>query len=164
MRPKGTAEELERRRQRAITLILEHGYSVVEAAEAVSATRVTVHRWLAAYNAEGREGIAPAPAPGRPPILGEKEMAKLERILLKGSIAAGFSNDLWTCQRVGLVIKEKFGIEFHRGHVWRFLQRLGWTPQKPERRAIERDDEGIERFVKIEWKKIVKNARRRAPP
>jgi transposase len=164
MRPKGTAEELERRRQRAVVLILEHDYSVSESAVAVGVTRTTVHRWLAAFKAEGSEGIAPTSTPGRPSTLDEKDIKKLEKILLKGPSAAGFSNDLWTCERVGVVIRDSFGIEFHRSHVWRLLQKLGWTPQKPERRAMERDEDGIAKFVKVEWKKIVKNARNRRPP
>lgn len=164
MRPKGTAEELERRRQRAVVLILEHDYSVSEAADAVGVTRTTAHRWLAAYKTEGRKGIAPAPTPGRPSTLDEKDIKKLERILLKGPSAAGFSNDLWTCERVGAVINDTFGVNFHRSHVWRLLQKLGWTPQKPERRAVERDEDGIAKFVKVEWKRTVKNARNRMPP
>jgi len=164
MRPKGTAEELERRRQRGVALVLEHGYSHSEAAKAVGVLRRTVQRWLAAYRSEGNEGIAPSPTPGRPTVLNEKELGKLEKILLKGPIAAGFENDLWTCQRVGFVIEGNFNVEFHRGHVWRLLQKMGWTPQKPERRAIERDENGIKKFIKFEWKKIVKTARKRTPP
>ena len=164
MRPKGSTEELERRRQRAVVLVLEHGYSAVEAAEAVGVQRRAVHRWLAAYKAEGSKGIAAQPATGRPPSLGDKEIARLEKILLKGPIKAGFENDLWTCHRVQAVIEKAFGIVFHRSHVWRLLKQMDWTPQKPEKRAIERDEDDIERFIKIEWKKIVKKPRKAVPP
>lgn len=164
MRPVGTAEELERRRQRAVTLVLEHDYSRAEAADAVGVARRTVQRWIAAYRADGNEGIAPIVHPGRPSTLGEKDLRKLEKILLKGPVAFGFPNELWTCERIGMVIAHTFGVSFHRSHVWRILQGMGWTPQKPERRAVERDEDGIEKFIKIEWKKLVKKARKRAPP
>jgi transposase len=144
--------------------VLEFGYTVTAAAEAVDANRVSVQRWLAAYKARGREGISPSPTPGRPCFLSEKDLSKLEKILLKGPIAAGFPNELWTCARVSEVIRATFGIEFHRSHIWRLLQQLGWSPQKPERRAIERDEKGIQKFVKVEWKRIVKKHGKRMPP
>lgn len=164
MRPKGSAKELERRRQRAMALIFTHDYTQVAAAEAVGVTVRTLQRWVAAYRSHGNDGIAPSETPGRPRSLDEKDLAKLEKILLKGANAYGFDNDLWTAERVGIVIEDKFGYSFHRSHVWRILQLMRWSPQKPERRAVERDEEEIEKFVKVEWKKIVKNASRRRPP
>lgn len=164
MRPKGSAQELERRRQRAMALVFTYDYTQAAAAEAVGVTVRTLQKWVAAYRSHGKDGIAPSETPGRPPALDEKDLSKLERFLLKGARAYGFDNDLWTSERVGTVIEEKFGYSFHRGHVWRILQSMGWSPQKPERRAFERDEDEIEKFVKVEWKKIVKNAPKRRPP
>ncbi len=164
MRPRGSAEELERRRQRAVALVLAHEYTTAEAAEAVGVTIRSVQKWVASYQAEGHLGLAPSEASGRPPTLTKKNLEKLEKILLKGPIEFGFENDLWTCERVGEVIAGTFGVQFHRSHIWRILQEMGWTPQKPERRAVERDEMGIRKFIKIEWKRIVKNAKKRSPP
>lgn len=164
MRSSGTPEELERRRARAIVLVMEHDYTTAEASEAVGATIRTIQRWLANYREAGEAGIAAVPASGRPPALGPKQLAKLEKILLKGPLAAGFPNELWTCRRVVRVIEKRFGVTFHTSHMGRILQDMGWTPQKPERRAIERDEDGIERFIKFEWKKIVKKPRKPRPP
>lgn len=164
MRPKGTAKELERRRQRAIALVFTHDYTQTAAAKAVGVTVRTLQKWVAAYRAQGSNGIVSSETPGRPPLLDDKDLVKLEKILLKGPIAYGFENDLWTTERVGIVIEEKFGCSFHRSHVWRILRLMKWSPQKPERRAVERDEEDIEKFIKIAWKKIVKNAPRRRPP
>jgi transposase len=164
VRPKGSADELERRRQRAIVLVLEHGYSSAEAAIAVGAGQRSINRWLSAYRDAGNQGIAPIENSGRPALLNNRQLSKLEKFLLKGPLAAGFGNDLWTCERVAALIDNKFGINFHRSHVWRILRELGWTPQKPERRAIERDEKGIERFIKYEWKKAVKKHGKRKPP
>jgi transposase len=164
MRSKGSPSELEKRRQRAIVLVLEHDYTSAEAAEAVGVEPRSVQRWLAAYREKGRKGIVATPAPGRPSLLDDRDIAKLESILLKGPVSAGYDNDLWTCRRIGEVIEKTFQVSFHRSHIWRLLQQIGWSPQKPERRAIERDESGIRRFIKTEWKKIVKNVRKQRPP
>ncbi len=164
MRPQGSAKELERRRQRAIALIFTHEYSQVAAAKAVGVTVRTVQRWVASYRESGNAGIAASETPGRPRYLNEKDIAKLEKILLKGPLAFGFENELWTTERVADVIESTFGHRFHRGHVWRILQSMNWSPQKPERRAVERDEEQIEKFIKTEWKKIVKKVPKKRPP
>jgi len=65
---------------------------------------------------------------------------KLERALLRGAEAAAFPTDLWTCPRVAQLIENDFGITFHVDHVCRLLHGLGWGRQKPERRAVERDE------------------------
>ena len=82
--------------------------------------------------------------PGRPPKLDTKARERLERILLRGAKKADFSTDLWTCPRVAEVIEEQFRRNYHVDHVCRVLHRLGWSPQKPQRRAIEHDEEAIE--------------------
>lgn len=77
-------------------------------------------------------------------------------MLLEGPLAAGFPTDLWTLTRVAQVIERHFGVKYHPGHVWRILRDLGWSPQKPERRARERDEEAIERWRKEDWPRIRK--------
>ncbi|MCC7082085.1 MAG: winged helix-turn-helix domain-containing protein [Burkholderiales bacterium] len=61
--------------------------------------------------------------------------------------AAGFHTELWTCPRVVEVIKQRFGIDYHGNHVGRLLPDLGWSPQKPARRAAGRDKQKIRRWV-----------------
>ncbi len=94
--------------------------------------------------------------PGRPSKLDPKRRAQLERLLLRGSEAAGFSTPLWTCPRVAAVVRREFGVRYHVDHVGRVLRALGWSPQKPERRARERDEAAIQRWVKVEWPRIKK--------
>ena len=76
--------------------------------------------------------------------------------LLKGAKSNGFSTDLWTCPRVAQLIWERFGVDYHVDHIGRLLHGLGWGPQKPQRRAIERDEEAIRRWVNKEWPRIKK--------
>lgn len=155
MRPQGSPKELERRRHRAIEL-LGQGYQPVEVARMVGVDRRSVRRWKASYHRKGEEGIHAKPASGRPPRLGQRDLRKLEKTLLKGSKAAGFPTELWTCPRIAQVIHLLFGVRYHIDHVGRLLHALGWSPQKPERRAVERDEKGITRWVKVEWPRIKK--------
>jgi len=158
MRPRGSPEELERRRQRALEL-LKQGQAPVEVARIVGCDRRSVRRWHAAYRKRGAAGLKARAAAGRPPRLDAHEKKKLERTLLRGAKAAGFSTDLWTCPRIAKVIEERFGVRYHVDHVGRVLHALGWSPQKPERRAIERDEEAIGRWIKQDWPRIKRGLR-----
>jgi transposase len=128
MRPVGSPAELQRRRERAIALLAE-GYQPVEVARRVGADRRSVRRWKAAYRKRGRQALTAKPASGRPTKLSAREKSQLERALLKGARAAGFSTDLWTCPRVAQLIEERFGVSFHVDHIGRLLRGLGWSPQ-----------------------------------
>lgn len=157
MRPKGSPEKLERRRLRAIALLNED-YQPVEVARLVGVDRRSVRRWKAAYLSGGDKAIKARPA-GRPPKLDPKTKAKLERELLKGARAAGFPTDLWTCPRVAQLIHTRFSVRYHVDHIGRLLRHLGWSPQKPQRRAVERNEKEIQRWVKQEWPRIKKKPR-----
>lgn len=158
MRPNGSPEELERRRLRAIAL-LQEGLQPVEVAERIGVDRRSVRRWNAAFRKQGEKGICAKLAPGRPPKLDLKQRRALERGLLKGARAAGFPTSLWTCPRVEQFIENRFGVSYHVDHVGRLLRSLGWTPQKPTRRALERDEEAIEGWTRREWPQVKKKPR-----
>ncbi len=101
--------------------------------------------------------MAARPAPGRPPKLDAKARSRLERKLVRGARACGFATDLWTCPRVAKVIRREFRVRYHVDHIGRLLRSMGWSPQKPERRARERDEEAIRRWVKVDWPRVKKN-------
>jgi transposase len=155
MRPVGNGKQLERRRQRAITLLKE-GRAPVEVARLVGVDRRSVRRWNAAYRRQGAGGLAARPVPGRPWKLTARQREQLEVMLARGAGASGFESDLWTCPRVAQVIRRRFGIGYHVDHIGRLLRSLGWTPQRPTRRALERDEEGIQRWIKRDWLRIKK--------
>ncbi len=89
------------------------------------------------------EALKAKPHPGRPPKLSEQQKQELAAILRQGAIAAGFPTDLWTLKRVAAVIERHFGVKYHPSHVWRVVGSTGWSAQKPERRARERDEENM---------------------
>lgn len=155
MRPTGSPEELEHRRTRAIELLAQ-GLAPVEVAHMVGVDRRSVRRWNASYRRRGKAALKAKAAPGRPSALDEKARRRVEQILLKEATAAGFPTDLWTCPRVAQVIERRFGVAYHVDHVGRLLHGLGWSPQKPERRAVERDEDEIRRWVKQDWPKVKK--------
>jgi transposase len=85
----------------------------------------------------------------------------VERAPLKGVLARGFDSDLWTLRRVALVIERLTGLRHHRSHVWRRLRAMGWTLQRPQRHASERDEEAIARWSGRTGPGSANNARRR---
>jgi len=165
MRPTGSPEKLERRRLRALALLKE-GLQPVEVARRVGVDRRSVRRWKAAARDQGEAGVRAKPATGRPPKLKARQRARLERLLVKGAQAAGYHTDLWTCPRVAEMIERRFGVGYHVDHVGRLLHDLGWSPQKPTRRALERDEVAIGNWVKQDWPRVKKTpgaAPRRSP-
>jgi transposase len=146
---------LERRRRRAIEL-LQRGHPPVEVAGMLGVDRRTVRAWKAAYRKKGSEGIRARPAPGRPRKLRPAQARRLEAMLLRGAARAGFAGDLWTCARVAGLIRRRFGVGYHPCHVWRLLRSMGWSCQRPARRAIERDEAAIGQWVKGRWPALKK--------
>ncbi|MFQ5551553.1 MAG: IS630 family transposase [Gemmatimonadales bacterium] len=155
MRPQGSPAELQRRRERALKL-LDQGFAPVDVAGMLGVDRRSVRRWKAAFRKRGAKGVEAKPTPGRPPKLDSKQKARLERILLKGAQAAGFPTELWTCPRVAQVIEQRFDVHYHVDHIGRLLRSLGWSPQRPQRRAVERDEKAIQRWVKEHWPRVKK--------
>jgi len=155
LRPRGSPTDLEQRRVRAMDL-LEQGHAPVEVARLVGVDRRSVRRWKAAYRERGNEGVKARPAPGAPAKLSAEQKADLEMALLLGAQAAGFATDLWTCPRVTELIEKQFGVRYHVDHVGRLLHALGWSPQRPERRAAERDEAAIQNWIKSDWPRIKK--------
>lgn len=162
MRLKGGAAVLEARRRRALKL-LKKGLSLNEVARRLGCAPSSVMRWRDALEREGPEGLKVRTSPGRPPKLSTSERLKLQEVLLAGPLASGYRTDLWTTARVASVIRSRFGVRYHADHVGRVLHQMGWSAQKPERRALERDEAAIERWKKRDWPRVKKTPRGWAP-
>ena len=80
--------------------------------------------------------------------------------LWHGPESYGFRGDVWTCERVAGVIYQEFGVSYSKSQVLRLLKHLGWTPQVPITRAIQRDEEAIERWRVESWPVLKEKARR----
>jgi transposase len=147
------------RRLRALHL-KQQGWYQRDIAEALDVSEVTVSRWLARARDGGPEALRARPAPGRPPKLWPAQKRLIPEFLWHGPEAYGFRGEVWTCARVARVIEEEFGVRYHKDHVGRLLRELRWTPQVPVRRAIQRDEEAIERWRDEAWPELRKRARR----
>jgi len=160
MRPSGTSEQLETRRRRAVAL-LHAGTSYREVARQVGVSPSSVVRWEQAYRRDKRKGLRARPIPGRPCRLSSVQQGQLKAVLLRGAGAAGYATELWTLKRIGQVIRKRFGVRYSPVGVWALLRHgLGWSWQKPERRALQRDEAAIAQWKRDEWPRIKK---RRAP-
>ena len=145
-RPLGSASALELRRRQAIQAV-QAGDSVKDVARIIGVQPRSIHRWL--LLAEKPDGLAAKPHPGPATRLSVQQQQELEQLLCQGAKAHGWPNELWTTQRIADLIRRHFGISLHHDHVGRFLHtRLKWSPQKPRRRARERDEEAI-----AQWKR-----------
>jgi transposase len=128
-------------------------------AEALGVREEAVCRWLARARHGGPDALRRRPGPGTPPKLSDSQKSLIPEFLWHGAEAYGFSGEVWTCARVALVIQEEFGVLYHKGHVGRLLKDLGWTPQMPIRRAIQRDEPAIRRWREDVWPRLLRQAR-----
>lgn len=141
--------------------LLDDGNRPAQIAEFLGVDRSSVYRWRQAVRKDPR-ALAAAPHPHRPPRLSDEQLQKLERLLRQGAQAHGWPNALWTTARVAELIRRTFKIGYHHDHVGRFLRaRLGWTPQKPERRARERNEAAILDWQSVEFPRIAREAKQR---
>jgi transposase len=155
MKTKSKQEEASKRRVRAGRLLLA-GKTPPEVARMVSAPRQTVYRWREVLKVGGIEALRDINKGGRPAQLGAGELSQLYVALLEGPTAHGFTTPLWTLKRVRLLIEREFGVRYSEVHVWRLLGQLGLSSQKPERRALERDEAAIEHWRKRTWPALKK--------
>jgi transposase len=153
MRTTGSPEVLEYRRHLAIERI-QDGYSTREVAEFLGVDPSTVRRWLAAYRRHGSEALVAQPVPGRPPLLTGTQEKIVRRWSADNPTEHGFATELWTAGRLAQLIEQEWGISFHPNYLSSWLRRRGFTPQKPRRKARERDDEATARWVESDRPRI----------
>jgi transposase len=108
--------------------------------------------------ADGAVGLKAKPVPGCPPKLTAPQRQRIPTLLVRGALAWGFRTDLWTTPRIADVIRRQFGVRYHPAHVGRLLIDLGWSCQKPERRALERDERAIADWKGPIWRAIKKKS------
>jgi transposase len=160
MRPKGSPKELEQRRMRA-RVLLDHGWSQAEVARHLGVTPGAISQWKKRYQRDGPEALKAIPHPGPKPKLTARQRSQLGRWLLKGARAHGYRTELWTLKRVAEVIRDRFGVQYDPSGVWHVLRNMGWSCQKPERRARERDEPAIAQWRNQDWPRIKKRATKR---
>jgi len=145
----------EERRKRAWALY-QTGWKQKDIAEALGVTQGAVSQWIKRGRAGGEAGLAEQPKSGAPVRLSAADRQKLPGMLERGAESFGFRGELWTCARVGKLIEREFGVRYHPAHVSRILKDLGWTPQKPIRRAKQRKEAEIQHWKDVRWPELKK--------
>ena len=139
--------------------LLQQGWSQRQIADALGVSEGTVSQWMARAREEGPEALQHRPRPGASCRLTAEQLAHLPVLLRRGAEAYGFRGQVWTCGRVAAVIHLEFGISYHAVHVGRLLKAMRWSPQKPMRRARQRDEAAIARWREDTWPAIKRGPR-----
>lgn len=153
-----TRTQMEERREEGRKLLEDGEMSQVEIARHLGVTRAAVSKWKKQLAEGGSEALQARKATGRPPKLDEVAKQILLKKLKEGAIAAGFPTEQWTQARVKKVIKQEFGVSYHQNYISRLLDDLGWSVQKVDPRAMERDEELIRAWLSRDWPRIKKSA------
>jgi len=128
------------------------GRSQAEVAHQLGVARQNVSRWHAQWRTGGPDALRSAGPTGPGPRLDDQQLHDLDQALRQGARAHGFDTDHWTLARITTVIQQLTGVGYHPGHTWKLLRhRLHYRLQRPARRAVERDEQAIARWVAEDW-------------
>lgn len=150
---------LEHYQFRAIELCKE-GRPVNDIAHFFGVHRGSVSRWITVFKREGKKALKRRAAPGPTHKLAETEMMQVVKLLCTDAMEHGFETPLWTCKRLQQLIQKQTGKSLHVSNIMRWLKQWGFTNQKPERQATQRDNTAVARWLKEEWPKIQAHQRR----
>jgi transposase len=162
MRSQGSAAELEARRRLAVQRVAE-GWKQKDVAAFLGVTERAVNGWVSAYRRAGDDGLKGKPHPGAKPKLSKRQEASVLSWLAKSPLAFGYKTDLWTTRRLAEVIEKRFGVRFNSNYLAEWLTARNYAPQKPETRAVERNNVAIGRWVAEEWPRIKKSPGMKKP-
>lgn len=138
----GYRQRLEARRLKAMRWH-ERGWTQYRIAKTLGVSFEAVSNWVETYEKRGSEGLKSKGAPGPRSRLTESDRRKIKAAILAGPREEGYATDLWTLERIAEVIRRKTKWRFKTTHTWRIVVSLGFSCQKPERRAKERKEEAI---------------------
>jgi len=148
-------KSLERQRLKAGRLLLK-GVSQAEVARRVGVARSTVCGWAQRLEQGGLDALRSRGLRGRPASLGDSDRKHLRQLLLAGAMAEGFPTEVWTLPRVRKVVTRHFGVTLSEPQIWRVLRAMDFSPQRPARRARQRDDLAVEAWKKEIWPRLKK--------
>lgn len=131
-------------------------------AQSLQVRETTVWKWFRAFRTGGEEALASTKATGPKPKLTEKQLAKLKATIIgKNPLQLSFGTALWSLPIVAAFVEREFDVVLHESTISRLLKRMGLTPQKPQRRAFQRDDEACLAWATEEFPAIVRAAKRK---
>lgn len=134
----------------------QQGWPQRQIAEALGVSAGAVSQWMARARDVGPEALRRRPPPGAPRRLSPEPLARLPELLHRGPPAYGFRGDLWTRSRVAAILRWECGVSSHPRHVGRLLDARRWSPQKPVRRARQRNEAAMAQWRDDTWPAIKK--------
>jgi transposase len=156
VRPRRDFEALTQRRLRAGKMF-DDGSPQADVVRELGVSRETASQWQATWREHGVEGLRGAQRAGRLPRLTDAQLVKVELALAKGPKVNGFPTELWTLARIATVIERVTGVSYSTTQTWWVLrERLGWSRQRPARRAIEADQDAIAAWARDRWPVVKK--------
>jgi transposase len=132
----------------------QQGWPQRQIAAALGVSAGAVSQWMTRARQGGAAALRTRPSPGAPRRLTPEQLARLPILLERGPEAYGFRGQLWTRGRAAAVLRLAFGVSYHPVHVGRLLKAIRWTPQKPARRARQRDEAAIAQWRDETWPAI----------
>jgi transposase len=153
----GSQTELENKRLLAANMF-EQSLETHQIVAILGVDDQSVRRWHRTYRTSGREGLLSKRHPGRKPRLDPGQKQRLAELLLQTPAECGFDKNLWTAQLIADLIQREFGVSYHHDHVGTILHEMGFTHQKPARRARERDEARIAHWRMEVWPALLKKA------
>jgi transposase len=140
----------------------QQGWPQRQIAAALGVSAGAVSQWMTRARQAGPEALRHRPPPGAPRRVSTEQLARLPDLLRRGAEAYGFRGQVWTRGRVAAVLQLAFGVSYHPVHVGRLLKAIRWSPQKPARRARQRDEAAIAHWRVQTWPAIKKGPKPRA--
>lgn len=141
-KPKNTRLERERVRIRAGKLFV-NGRAQAEIARKFKVSRAAVSQWYAAWKKDRKTGLVSRGHPGFPSRLTDKKRNVFKRAILAGPLSHGYTTNLWTLSRLADVMKKCTRVRFGHNRTWQIVRELGFTCQKPQVKAQQRDEKAI---------------------
>jgi transposase len=130
------------------------GWPQRQIATALGASEGAVSQWMKRAREGGADALRHRSPPGAPRRLTTEQLAQLPALLARGPEAYDFRGQLWTRGRIAAVIQLEFGVSYQPRHVGRVCQAIRWSPQKPARRARQRDEAAVTRWQEETWPAI----------
>lgn len=148
--------ELEARRLRAVPYF-KKSWSLRRIGKKLGVSFVAVYQWKTAWQGKGVAGLKAGRYGSISKLSPAKEKVTRAR-LLQGAEAHGFSGDFWTLNRITSAIQKWTGVIYQNRSVWHVLKRLGFSCQKPLKRAVERNEKEIRTWTRETWPQLKKRA------
>jgi transposase len=161
-KPQSTSWKAERRKR--AWALHQAGWKQKDIAEALGVTKGAVSQWIRRGREGGEAALKDRPKPGAPRRLSTADRQRIPELLGRGAESFGFRGQVWTCARVAKVIQRELGVRYHPAHVSRILKELEWTPQKPMRRAKQRQEAEIQRWKAERWPELKKRLPQKGEP